>query len=211
MRWFISLPFSINLKDVLQIFGLNVYKIPKIDQVTFFCLLQHNVYCGRGQNHQAYKHSFHDETSHGSKASSMLFSSATQRILLHKVLKRNFDTNHKQRRPLVLWRPETSDQWKQKAEEAIRKIKVPKTFPLEKTSTLRWCGYKVKEKKVCITLKTFWLREDLTVIAAAIKHQFVILLCTKCAFHPSTYIILTFTFEFYSWSTFCFKFSGYNL
>lgn len=60
-----TLPFSINLEEFLQIFGLNVYKNPKNDQVTFCCLLQHNVFCGRGQNH-AYQHSFHNETLHGS-------------------------------------------------------------------------------------------------------------------------------------------------
>ena len=33
----------------------SLYAMLENDQVTFCCLLQHNVSCGRGQNHQAYK------------------------------------------------------------------------------------------------------------------------------------------------------------
>ena len=102
-----------------------------------------------------------------------------------KVLKRKFDTKHKQRRPMTWWSPETSDQWKQKEQEAKRKTEVLKTFPLGKTSTCDDVAPKLMRRK---SLKTFKLREDLTVIAAAIKHQFVSLLCTKCAFHPCTHI-----------------------
>ena len=35
---------------------IDFLKCPKIDQVNLWCLLQHNVSCGRSQNHQAYKH-----------------------------------------------------------------------------------------------------------------------------------------------------------
>ena len=54
-----------------------------------------NVSCDRGQNHQVYKHGFHEETL-AHRQSSMLTAPA-----VFELLKRKFETNHKQRRPMT--------------------------------------------------------------------------------------------------------------
>ena len=66
-----------------------------ISENDFCCFLQHNVSCDRGQNHQVYKHGFHEETL-AHRQSSMLTAPA-----VFELLKRKFETNHKQRRPMT--------------------------------------------------------------------------------------------------------------
>ena len=93
--------------------------------------------------------------------SSTLFSPAIQKALFQSVKKKvRYQTQTKTTYDMVI----TRNKWSVKTKGARSKKKKLKTdwetFPLEKTITLWWCGSKVKEKKVFITLKTFWLRED---------------------------------------------------
>ena len=130
MRWFIIL----NSQSIwngkchadfwIKTFPCQMFaKFPKFtisenDQIIFCWFLQDNVSCGRGQNYQVYKHGFHEETS-AHRQSSLLVAPAIQRTIF-QVLKRKFDTNNKQRRSMTWWSPETSEEWKQKAQEARR-------------------------------------------------------------------------------------------